>query len=63
MQRAKQAIRKAFLNQIEGKGFSFVEILSMCPTHWKMGGKEACQFVGNEMASYFPIKKFKDVDG
>ena len=63
MQRAKQAIRKAFQNQIDGKGFSFVEILSMCPTHWKMGGKEACQFVGNEMASYFPIKKFRDVDG
>ena len=63
MQRAKQAIRKGFQNQIEGKGFSFIEVLSMCPTHWKMGGKEACQFVGNEMASYFPIKKFRDVDG
>ncbi|MFA5158947.1 MAG: thiamine pyrophosphate-dependent enzyme [Candidatus Omnitrophota bacterium] len=63
MQRAKQAIHKAFQNQIDRKGFSFVEVLSMCPTHWKMGGKEACQFVGNEMASYFPIKKFRDVDG
>lgn len=63
MAQAKQAIRKAFLNQIQGKGFSFVEVLSMCPTHWRMGGKESCQFVGNEMSSYFPLGKFKDVNG
>ena len=60
VQRARQAIRKAFLNQIDGNGFSFVEILSMCPTYWRMGGKDACQFVGNEMMSYYPIKKFRD---
>lgn len=59
----KQAIHKAFLNQVEGRGFSFVEVLSMCPTHWKMGGKEACQFVGNEMMSYFELGKFRDVTG
>jgi len=63
VERAKQAIRTAFMNQIAGKGFSFIEVLSMCPTHWRMGGKESCQFVGNEMINYFPLGKFKDVNG
>ena len=63
VERTKQAIKKAFQNQVEGKGFSFVEVLSMCPTHWRMGGKESCQFVGNEMMSHFPLGKFRDVSG
>ncbi len=58
--KAKNAIMKAFRNQMEGKGFSFVEILSMCPTNWKLSPKDSCKFVGNEMASYFPLGKFRD---
>ncbi|MFZ5802231.1 MAG: thiamine pyrophosphate-dependent enzyme [Candidatus Omnitrophota bacterium] len=60
VKRARIAIKKAFQNQIEGKGFSFVEVLSMCPTNWKMTGGESCRFVGNEMASAFPIGKILD---
>ncbi len=62
VQRAKQAIHKGFQNQINGRGFSFIEVLSMCPTHWKLSGKDACQFVGNEMANYYPIKNFRDTN-
>jgi 2-oxoglutarate ferredoxin oxidoreductase subunit beta len=61
IEKAKSAIRKAFKNQIEGKGFSFVEILSMCPTNWKLSPKDACKFVGNEMANHFPLGKMKDI--
>lgn len=60
--KAKNAIKKAFVNQIEGRGFSFVEILSMCPTNWKLTLKDSCRFVSNEMASYFPLGKIKDTD-
>jgi 2-oxoglutarate ferredoxin oxidoreductase subunit beta len=58
--KTKNAIKKAFLNQIEGKGYSFVEVLSMCPTNWKMNSVEAFRYVGNEMASIFPIGKIRD---
>jgi len=57
---AKVAIKKAFQNQIDNKGYSFVEILSMCPTNWKLDTLSSFKFVGNEMASYFPIKKIRD---
>jgi 2-oxoglutarate ferredoxin oxidoreductase subunit beta len=63
VEQAKEAIRKAFVNQIQGRGFSFVEVLSMCPTHWKMSGKESCRFVGNEMKSVFPLIKYRDISG
>jgi len=61
--KAKKAIKKAFTNQIEGKGFSFVEVLSMCPTDWKVSPKQAVQFVNNEMKEAFPIGVYKDRDG
>ena len=57
--KAKKAIKKAFTNQIEGKGFSFVEVLSMCPTDWKVSPKQAIQFVNNEMKEAFPLGVYK----
>ncbi|MEJ5260958.1 MAG: thiamine pyrophosphate-dependent enzyme [Anaerohalosphaeraceae bacterium] len=58
--RAKKAIRKAFENQIAGKGFSLVEVLSMCPTDWKLSPKEAVEFVNEKMKTVFPLGVFKD---
>ena len=58
--RAKKAIKKAFLNQIEGRGFSLVEVLSMCPTDWKMSPVQAVDFVNNEMKEVFPLGVYKD---
>jgi 2-oxoglutarate ferredoxin oxidoreductase subunit beta len=57
--KAKKAIKKAFTNQVEGKGFSFVEVLSMCPTDWKVSPKQAIQFVNNEMKEAFPLGVYK----
>jgi 2-oxoglutarate ferredoxin oxidoreductase subunit beta len=61
--KAKKAIKKAFQNQIDGKGFSFVEVLSMCPTDWKVSPKEAIKFVNEEMKEVFPLGVYKDEDG
>jgi 2-oxoglutarate ferredoxin oxidoreductase subunit beta len=58
--RAKKAIRKAFEKQIAGKGFSLVEVLSMCPTDWKLSPKEAVDFVNEKMKTIFPLGVFKD---
>ena len=57
---AKRAIKKAFQNQIDGKGFSLVEVLSMCPTDWKLSTKKSVDFVNNEMKTAFPLGVYKD---
>ncbi len=57
---AKRAIKKAFQNQIDGKGFSLVEVLSMCPTDWKLSTAKAVDFVNNEMKAAFPLGVYKD---
>jgi len=59
---AKKAIRKAFETQIKGKGFSLVEILSMCPTDWKQSPKQAVDFVNNKLKQVFPLGVFRDWD-
>ncbi|MBQ1384899.1 MAG: 2-oxoglutarate oxidoreductase, partial [Firmicutes bacterium] len=46
---AKRAIEKAFRNQVEGKGFSLVEVLSSCPTNWGMTPQKALQWVDEKM--------------
>jgi 2-oxoglutarate/2-oxoacid ferredoxin oxidoreductase subunit beta len=58
--KTKDAIRKGFINQIEGKGYSFIEVLSMCPTNWKLDARDSFQFVGNEMTSVYPLGKIRD---
>lgn len=60
--KAKQAVKKAFQNQIDGKGFSLVEILSSCPTNWGMRPVEAFDWVINTMMPYYPLGTFKDFD-
>ncbi len=59
--KAKKAITRAFQNQLDGKGFSLVEVLSPCPTNWKMSTSEAVRWVDEEMTKFFPIKVIKDV--
>lgn len=58
---AKKAVSKAFLNQIEEKGFSFVEILSSCPTDWEMSPEESADWIRDTMMKVFPLGVFKDV--
>jgi 2-oxoglutarate ferredoxin oxidoreductase subunit beta len=59
--RAKKAIKKAFECQIEGKGFSMVEVLSMCPTAWRQTPTQAVGFVNDQMKEVFPLGVFKDL--
>lgn len=58
---AKRAITKAFRNQIEGKGFSFVEILSSCPTDWGMTPVESVNWIREALMKVFPLGVYKDV--
>ena len=57
---AKKAIKKAFQNQIEGKGFSLVEVISACPTNWGMTPQKALQWVESDMLPYYPLGVYKD---
>jgi len=59
--KAKKAIKKAFQCQLDGKGFSLVEILSPCPTNWKMGPVEACRWIDEVMTKQFPLGLVKEV--
>ena len=52
---AKKAVVRAFRNQMDGKGFSFVEMLSACPTYWDMSPVNAAQWIEQDMASYYPL--------
>ena len=58
--KAKKAIKKAFQVQIENRGFSLVEILSMCPTAWWVSPEEALRWVDEKMLPAFPLGVIKD---
>ena len=60
IKKAKQAIKKAFQNQIEGKGFSLVEVLSTCPTNWGLTPKAALKWLDENMETYYPLGVYKD---
>jgi 2-oxoisovalerate ferredoxin oxidoreductase beta subunit len=58
--KTRAAIRKALKNQVDRKGFSLVEVLSPCPTGWKLDPVESRQWVAENMTKVFPIGVFKD---
>ena len=58
---AKKAIKKAFKNQIEGKGFSLVEVISTCPTNWGMTPQKALDWAEENMIPYYPLGVYKDI--
>jgi 2-oxoglutarate ferredoxin oxidoreductase subunit beta len=60
--RAKKAIRTAFQAQIAGLGFSMVELLSACPTGWKITPPEAMEWIEQHMIPYYPLGDYKIVD-
>jgi len=61
--KTKKAITKAFKAQMAGKGFSLVEILSPCPTNWKMSSIDACRRIDETVVQTFPLKVIKDETG
>ena len=57
---AKKAIKKAFQNQIDKKGFSIVEVLSTCPTNWGLAPTEALTWLRENMMPFYPLGVYKD---
>ncbi|MBI5195678.1 MAG: 2-oxoglutarate oxidoreductase [Nitrospirae bacterium] len=58
--KTKNAVKKAFQYQLDGKGFSFVEVLAPCPTDWWMSPKEALLWIKEKMIPVFPPGVVKD---
>ena len=57
----KRPLKRRFSNQVEGKGFSLVEVLSTCPTNWGMTPDQAMQWVEEKMIPYYPLGVYKDI--
>ena len=58
--KTKKAIRKAFQNQLDGKGFSMVEIVTSCPTNWGLDPLDALDFIEQKMLPEFPLGVIRD---
>lgn len=57
--RTKKALLTAFRAQIENRGYSFVEILSPCPTYFHLSPNDSLQFVKKELSRHFPVRVFR----
>ena len=57
---AKKAIKKAFQYQVEGKGFTLIEVLSTCPTNWGLTPDKATAWLEENMMPYYPLGVYKD---
>ena len=60
--RTRNYVKTAFQKQIDGAGFSFVEILSACPTQWHLTAVECLKWVEEKMIHEFPLGEFKNID-
>ena len=58
---AKAAIKKAFQNQLDGKGFSLVEVVSTCPTNWGLSPTESFEWMRENMLPHYPLGVYKDI--
>ena len=58
--KTRRAIMKGLRNQVEGKGYSFIEILSMCPTGWGIEPREAAAWIDQAMVPVFPLGNLRD---
>jgi 2-oxoglutarate ferredoxin oxidoreductase subunit beta len=60
---AQAAIKKAFENQINKKGFSLIEVVSTCPTNWGKTPQDALKWLEENMLPYYPLGVYKDREG
>ena len=60
IKQAKKAIREAFDVQMSGQGFSLVEVLSPCPTNWKMTPLDSCKWIQEVLVEHFPTGQLVD---
>ena len=58
--KTKNAIKKAFQNQLEGKGFSLVEVVTGCPTNWGLDALGSLKFIEEKMLPEYPLGVYRD---
>jgi 2-oxoglutarate ferredoxin oxidoreductase subunit beta len=61
IRKAKKAIKHAFQNQIDGVGYSLIEVVSTCPTNWGMTPQGAIEWMRKNMLTYYPLGVYKDI--
>lgn len=61
VRKAKKAIKKAFKNQIDGVGYSLIEVVSTCPTNWGLNPQDSFDWMRENMLPYYPLGVYKDV--
>ena len=61
--KTKKAIKKAFQVQMNDLGFALVEILSQCPTNWKLSPVDSCKWIEEEVVKSYPLGVIKDTTG
>jgi len=59
---AKKAIKKAFEYQMQGKGYTIIEVVSTCPTNWGLSIKDSLVWLRENMMKYYPLGVLKDID-
>ncbi len=59
--KTRNAIRKAFQYQLDGKGFSLVEVMTACPTNWGLSALEALDYLQDKMIAEFPLGVIRDL--
>lgn len=63
IKKAKEAIKKAFQYQLDGKGFTLVEVISNCPTNWNLSPLKSLDFMKEHSLKEFPLGVIRDVEG
>ena len=61
VRKAKRALKKAFKNQVDGVGYSLIEVVSTCPTNWGLTPQDAFAWMRENMLPYYPLGVYKDV--
>lgn len=59
VRKTKSYIKRAFQNQLDGKGFSIVEVLSACPSNWGMSPLKCIDFINEKLVKEFPLGEFR----
>ena len=60
--KAKASIKKAFEYQLQGKGFSFIEVIAACPTGWKLKPIDALEYIKNDLTKVHKLGVLKDIE-
>ncbi|MDR3307477.1 MAG: hypothetical protein LBS58_01070 [Coriobacteriales bacterium] len=58
---AKRAIKKGFEYQLEGLGYSIIEVVATCPTNWGFDPTKAIHWMQENMLPYYPLGTYKDI--